>query len=214
MRPGLYSRGWWVEWFAGVPLYSCWHCCHTHRYRHTGIQEQVWEKGVGKTDRRRAQKNNNNTNCHRWTMTHQVWTFSLKSIVWVVYRCSFNQLLVKQEDKVYLLGTVFSCGLIHIFMSAGWCAWVKINYSVVFMLIKEHVTSPTVSHCCVFVFWITMELCGTEIYHRYITLWYTQNTHLLTSKCIYWAQQSRIKTWQLTSFYRFSDLEYIYFPVF
>lgn len=35
----------------------------------------------------------------------------------MVYQCSFNQLLVKQEDKVYLLGTVFSCGLIHIWGS-------------------------------------------------------------------------------------------------
>lgn len=184
MSPGLYSRGWWVECFAGAPLYSCWHCCRAHRYRHTGMQEQVKEKGVGKTDRRKAQKNNN-PDSRRWTVTHQTWMLCLKSIVQVVHWCGFNQLLVKWEDRVYLLGTVFRCRLIHIW---GSCYSISISIYVsrmVCMSLSENklqcgvyvnkgtchqFNSISLLCFCVLSVWITMELCGTEMYHRYITL--------------------------------------------
>ncbi len=52
-------------------------------------------------------------------------------------------MLVKQHEKVYVLGSIFIQGLIHIWWvmaAAGQsvcvcvCVWVKINYSVILLL--------------------------------------------------------------------------------
>ena len=82
MRPALYSRGWWVESFAGASLCYCQHCCHAQRNRRTGKQEQVKEKG-GEDDRQEeSTKKNNNPKCHSWTVAWRVWSQNSDSEFW------------------------------------------------------------------------------------------------------------------------------------